>query len=146
MSGAEADASMLQLGPDFTEDDERRTTTLMNDEVMVLLSAAVEKGTAEETARQTLDFLRKISGGGDNDVLRAATAEIRNMLVSGEYRMKDQEVRKLHPFEVAQLANLIATEASVEEVVSWIPSLDDLDEAELEDVLGHVAEAKSRLQ
>jgi hypothetical protein len=145
----ETDAAQLQLGRDF---DDEGTMCLMNDEIMVLLRREAEKGNSSETGRQTLDYLRKVSGVADDDILREASAEIRAVLMGGqgdeqrEYRCRDQSMRNLHMFEVAQLGNLIATEATVDEVVAWIPSLANLDEHELEKVLEEIANAKSRLQ
>ena len=60
--------------------------------------------------------------------------------------VKDGDLTKLHPFEVAQLANLIQGEGvSVEEALAWLPSLDRFEEASLQQALDVVSRARSRM-
>lgn len=55
---------------------------------------------------------------------------------------KDGELTKLHPFEVAQLANLVLEGGTVQEVVAWLPSLDRFQEASLQQALDIVLRAR----
>jgi hypothetical protein len=58
---------------------------------------------------------------------------------------KDGELTKLHPFEVAQLANLMLEDGKVEEALAWLPSLDRFEEASLQQALDVVSRARSSM-
>jgi hypothetical protein len=52
----------------------------------------------------------------------------------------------LHPFEIASLANLIKSDdTSVEETLSWIPSLSRFDEDQVMRAVEVVVEAKMKI-
>ena len=58
----------------------------------------------------------------------------------------DGSLQKLHPFEVASLANLVAGDTTPEEAIAWIPSLSLYDDESLILALEYISRAKSRLE
>lgn len=142
-------ASSLKFGKEFDD-----AQGLMNDEVMVLLPnhlnrLANQGGNSiagnNSTAEKTLEYLRQISTNVDTSLLRIASAEIRGALTNMELRDRAQQTMRLHQFEIASLANLIAREASTEEAIAWIPSLTRFDEESLNEALDKIKEARSRM-
>ena len=163
-------ASELQFGPEFTppepltaemiegkseaqiarlqgERAKRDVNFMMNDEVMVLLSSVVKQNEDQnDTAKNTLNYLQKIGGFAENNKLQNVVDNIRGQLASEQYNTKDQMQRYLHPFEIAQLSNLVVTEIGVDEAVTWIPSLGNIEETALTRILENLAECKDELQ
>ena len=58
----------------------------------------------------------------------------------------DGSLQKLHGFEIASLANLIAGDTTPEEAIAWIPSLSMYDDESLLLALEHISKVKSRLE
>lgn len=67
-------------------------------------------------------------------------------LENTSFMLKDSQLVKLHPFEVAALASLISADgAKTEEVIAWIPSLIRFDEDQIDIAIDVVTEAKRRI-
>ena len=56
---------------------------------------------------------------------------------------KDKEVTNLHPFEVAQLANLMMENGTIEEALAWLPSLGRFEEESIQEALDIVSRARA---
>ena len=157
-AGERETAATLNFGEEFVEeydandedgrDIKKGAKALMNDEVIYILTnaASVENVRENPTKVDVIDYIRKIAGVADEHAIRASTAEIRNALYEMEFRDKSQEVCKLHGFEISSLSNLIASEASIEEAIAWVPSLNRFDEESLNTALDVIIKAKSRLK
>ena len=51
----------------------------------------------------------------------------------------------LHKFEVAHMASLMPADCTVEEALAWVPSLARFEETSIEQALGLITVAKSRI-
>ncbi|KAJ1920405.1 RNA polymerase B [Mycoemilia scoparia] len=103
----EENASKLQLGPDFNNEE-----CLLISELKILLEAQIESKTREESRmnpvyQKTLSYVQQFSRFTNTDTIR----EIRNLY------QKDN----LANFEIAQLCNLCCSDP--EEAKALIPSL-----------------------
>mmetsp|Transcript_21633 Transcript_21633/g.36398 ORF Transcript_21633/g.36398 Transcript_21633/m.36398 type:complete len:153 (-) Transcript_21633:168-626(-) len=141
----EGNAKELNFGAEFSDNE---VQFLMNDEVALLLDIGRNKteeagGQTNETFNLTYQYTSKITTTNDADILRSTAQELRNGLASLELEDdKSGEFTKLHPFEVAQLANLMLESGTIDEALAWLPSLDRFQEASLQQALDIVSRAR----
>ena len=105
-------AAELSFGAEFDfneKSDESRLKCLTNDQVFFLLSRQLQKQQhTTETFDQTYSFIEKVATTKVQVDLATLVQELGVQLRELELERKgDHKMVKLHPFEVASLANLI---------------------------------------
>ena len=99
-----------------------------------------------EQYTQTFSFVEKLATTKIQDDLKSLVTELDTQLKSIELeRRVDRKLVQLHKFEVSAMINLLrAEETTIEEVLSWIPSLARYSEEHVVKAINMVVEAKQK--
>lgn len=142
----EGNAKELNFGAEFADENAQ---FLMTDEVACLMDMYRKKaedagGQTSETFNLTHQYTSKVTTTNDVAILTVTASELRTGLSSLELEdRKDGELSKLHRFEIAQLANLMLENGTVEEALAWIPSLSRFEESSIQQALDIISRARA---
>ncbi|KAL9643990.1 hypothetical protein ABK040_005458 [Willaertia magna] len=131
------DAETLNLGEDFKDKN-----CLTISEVAFILSKKKEEMEKEKSDvindvfEKSLHYAKRFSGGISSETKEA----IRKYLARVTLMNQSGEKKKLHPFQIAQLANLLPGDA--EEAQTLIPSLQEYSSSDIENILKELESLK----
>lgn len=119
--------------------------SLSNDELYFLMLRRTSNNISEQYT-QTFSFVEKLATTKIQDDLKSLVTELDTQLKSIELeRRVDRKLVQLHKFEVSAMINLLrAEETTIEEVLSWIPSLARYSEEHVVKAINMVVEAKQK--
>eukprot|EP01039_Chlorochromonas_danica_P009851 gene9851-10897_t len=123
-----------------------KVQSLTQDEMFFLLAQRQQSGLTNELFDSTYAYLEKVASSRDHTALENLTMELGEKLRGLKLqRVNDSKLIPLHAYEVASLANLIKDEdATVEEMLSLVPSLSRFPDDQIEIAINIVVEAKAR--
>lgn len=129
------DAANLSFGPEFRDQVE----CLSDVEVTVMLDNLIG-GANRPALKRGHDYVKRSLGRRSVDSAKKECIHLRQALT--ELRFDDDD-SKLHPFEIASLANLMSKDSEPEEARALIPSLRRFSDDVLAEILGVINEARA---